>query len=110
MIASTTSGGGCRGGWRSRLEYGMVLAHWRWSGSGMAARGERQPTPFRISLQDLRFAQPEVVIFASSNLHTKVGVDNNLPASRRPGSSRPATMGGLASLLSVRKEVSAARR
>ena len=29
MIASTTSGGGCRGGWTSRLEYvGMVvLAH-----------------------------------------------------------------------------------
>ena len=79
-------------------------------GAGMAARGERQPTPFRISLQDLRFAQPEVVIFASSNLHTKVGVDNNLPASRRPGSSRPATMGGLASLPPVRKEVSAARR
>ena len=37
----------------------------------MAALG-KQPTPFRISLQDLRFAQPEVVIFASSNLHTKV--------------------------------------
>ena len=76
-------------------------------GAGMAARGERQPTPFRISVQDLLLAQPEVVIFASSNLHTKVGVDNNLPASRRPGSSRPTSMGGLASLPSVRQEVSA---
>ena len=75
----------------------------------MAARGERQPTPFRISLQDLRFAQPEVVIFASSNLRTKVGVDNNLPASRRPGSSRPTSKGGLASLPSARLEFSAYR-
>ena len=75
----------------------------------MAALG-KQPTPFRISLQDLRFAQPEVVIFASSNLRTKVGVDNNLPASRRRRSSRPARMGGLASLPPVRQEVSATRR
>ena len=37
----------------------------------MAAQSA-QPTPFRIFLQDLRFAQPEVVIFASSNLQHKV--------------------------------------
>ena len=33
MIASTTSGGGCRGGWRSRLEYVGMLAHGRCYGS-----------------------------------------------------------------------------
>ena len=51
----------------------------------MAARGERQPTPLRISLQDLRLAQPEVVIFlqaaiCTQSLSTAAGIISAGPA------------------------------
>ena len=97
MIASTTSGGGCRGGWTSRfVNLGMVvLAHVMLPGSRHGCP-RRAADAFCVLLQGLLFAQLDVVIFARSNLHThKVCVDN-LPASRRPRSTRPATTGGLA--------------
>ena len=67
----------------------------------MAARGE-QPTPFLCSrFAFCPFAHLPCGFAACSNLHTKVGVDN-LPASRRPRSTRPRRMGGPSILSSVR--------
>ena len=69
MIASTTSGGGCRGGARSRfVNLGMlVLAHVMLPGSRHGCPG-RAADAFACVLPFCNLTQLDVVIFASSNL------------------------------------------
>ena len=69
----------------------------------MAARGERQPTFSSLSLAFCLFALLDVWFAASSKFAHKF-VCRQPPGIRRPRSTRPRRMGGLASLLSVRLE------
>ena len=68
MIASTTSGGGCRGGARSRfVNLGMLLAHVMLPGSRHGCPRRAADALFVFSCF-LLLAPLDVVIFASSNL------------------------------------------